>query len=270
MPMSLRPAAVLAPAGLLALLVLLAACAELQPLPADPTGRLFGRGLDQIADLYIVPVSSRMLALAAAARLSQLDPKFAVLETPGPEDSTEIALDYGGREIATYPSPSERRPASLGRLAGPAGGRRQGDLPDPRGAAARTRSTRPCSTALPARSTASRAMPRPTAARDQRAARDGFGGIGVTLDPSPDRFRIIQSHAGRTRRSGRHPRRRHDRGDRRPADCRPLAERRDPPASRPGLEHRGGRHRSPRRGRKPRLPAAADADRRADGDAVAR
>src|SRR5258708_35326518 len=30
----------------------------------------------------------------------------------------------------------------------------------------------------------------PDVARDQRAARDGFGGIGVTLDTSKDEFRI--------------------------------------------------------------------------------
>ena len=71
---------------------------------------MFGRGLDQIADLYIVPVSSRTLALAAAARLSQLDSKFAVLETPGPQEKTEIELDYGGRDVATYPIPSSDDP----------------------------------------------------------------------------------------------------------------------------------------------------------------
>ena len=71
MPLLLRPVAALAPRGILVLIVLLASCAEPQPLPADPTGRLFGRGLDQIAELYIVPVSSRKLALAAAARASR-------------------------------------------------------------------------------------------------------------------------------------------------------------------------------------------------------
>ena len=30
----------------------------------------------------------------------------------------------------------------------------------------------------------------PDVARDQRAARDGFGGIGVTLDTSKEEFRI--------------------------------------------------------------------------------
>jgi carboxyl-terminal processing protease len=189
MPMSLRSAAVLAPAGLLVLLVL-TACAERQPLPGDPTGRLFGRGLDEIADLYIAPVSSRKLALAAAARLSQLDANFSVLETPGPEDKTEIALDYGGREVATYPSPSSDDPHLWGgwighlladaKAASPALAATSGDKIDEALfdgiTGALDRFSRYAS---------------PEVARDQRAARDGFGGIGVTLDPSPDRFRIV-------------------------------------------------------------------------------
>jgi carboxyl-terminal processing protease len=191
MPTSLRPSVGLAPAGLLVLVVLLAACTELRPLPADPTGRLFGRGLDQIADLYIVPVSSRKLALAAAARLSQIDPKFAVLETPGPQDSTEIALDYGGREVATYPSPSGDDPHLWGGWVGHV--------------VADAKRTSPTLAVLPQDKIDETLFngityeldrfsryASPEAARDQRAARDGFGGIGVTLDPAPDRFRIIK------------------------------------------------------------------------------
>jgi carboxyl-terminal processing protease len=192
MPMSLRPAAVLAPAGLFVLVVvLLTACTERQPLPADPTGRLFGRSLDEIADLYIVPVSSRRLALAAAARLSQLDPKFAVLETPGPEDRTEIALDYGGREVATYPSPSGDDPHLWGGWVG----RLLADAKK----TSRTLATSSLDAIDKALFDGITGMldrfsryASPEAARDQRAARDGFGGIGVTLDPAPDRFRIVK------------------------------------------------------------------------------
>src|SRR5215472_11569455 len=92
--LSSRPFAVLARASQMAVVVLLAACAERQSLPNDPTGRLFARGLDEITDLYIAPVSDRRLILAAAARFSRLDDKFSIRESPGAENKTQIILNY--------------------------------------------------------------------------------------------------------------------------------------------------------------------------------
>ena len=46
----------------------------------------------------------------------------------------------------------------------------------------------------------------PEVARDQRAARDGFGGIGVTLDTSNDEFRITALTPRRPGGARRHPR----------------------------------------------------------------
>ena len=74
------------PASLVVISLALAGCTEIQPMPVDPAGRLFARGLDQIDELYIVRVSNRILALGAADRLSQLDPKLRLTETPGPHD----------------------------------------------------------------------------------------------------------------------------------------------------------------------------------------
>src|SRR5215468_3591075 len=101
----LRPASALARVGSVVLLVAFAACAERQALPTDPTGRLFARGLDEITDLYIVPVSSRMLVLAGAARLSRLDAKFSISESPGP-DKAQLVLAYAGNEVGVFPIPS--------------------------------------------------------------------------------------------------------------------------------------------------------------------
>src|SRR5271166_1636226 len=116
---SLRPAAALvrAPCLVLVLLVALAACAERQALPNDPAGRLFARGLDEITDLYIAPVSSRKLVLAGAARLSRLDDKLSVSETPGP-DKTQLVLAYAGSEAAAYPIPAHDDPHDWGALMG--------------------------------------------------------------------------------------------------------------------------------------------------------
>lgn len=195
MPMLLRPAAVLAPASILVVVVALAACVERQPLPADPTGRLFARGLDDISDLYIAPVSSRKLVLAGAARLSRLDAGFSVTESPGSERGTQIVLGYGAREVAVYPSPSDDDPHAwggwMGRLVADA------------------KAASPTLAALSEENIdkalfdgITGALDRfsryasPDAARDQRAARDGFGGIGVTLDVANEEFRIIAVSPG--------------------------------------------------------------------------
>jgi carboxyl-terminal processing protease len=185
---SLRPAAALAQASSLVLLVAFAGCAGRQALPTDPVGRLFARGLDEITDLYISPVSSRQLVLAGAARFSRLDDKLAVAEVPGPKQ-TQIVVSYGGREAAVYSIPSDDDPHGWGALMG--------------WLVAAARAASPTVATLPedridktlfdgitgALDRFSR-YAAPEAARDQRAARDGFGGIGVTLDASQDEFRI--------------------------------------------------------------------------------
>jgi carboxyl-terminal processing protease len=185
---SLRPAAVLARASSFVLLVALAACAERQALPNDPTGRLFARGLDEIADLYISPVSSRKLVLAGAERLSRLDGRFSMSETPG-SDRTQIVLAYGGQEIAVQPSPSGDDPHDWGALMGRLIAGAKAVSPT-----VATLSEDQIDKALFDGITG--ALDRfsryssPEIARDQRAVRDGFGGIGVTLDASNEDFRI--------------------------------------------------------------------------------
>ena len=183
---SLRPAAAPSRAWGLVFLVGLAACAERQALPNDPTGRLFARGLDEITDLYIAPVSSRQLVLGGAARLSRLDDKFSVSETP---DRTYLVLTYAGNEIASHPIPSHDDPHDWGAL--------MGQL------VASAKAASPSVAALP-EDQIDKALfdgitagldrfsrySSPDVARDQRAARDGFGGIGVTLDTSKQEFRI--------------------------------------------------------------------------------
>ncbi|HYP35888.1 MAG TPA: hypothetical protein VEQ62_06080, partial [Stellaceae bacterium] len=116
--MSLRPFATLVRASNLAFVVLLAACVEHQSLPNDPAGRLFARGLDEITDLYITPVSSRKLILAGASRFSRLDDKFSVTESPAAESKTQVVLSYGGREVAVYPMPADDEPHAWGALMG--------------------------------------------------------------------------------------------------------------------------------------------------------
>ncbi len=186
--MSLHSGVALARASSFGFLVALAACAERQAMPSDPVGRLYARGLDEITDLYISPVSSRQLVLAGAARFSRLDRNVSVTETPGPE-RTQIVLSYNGEEAGAFSVPSRDEPHDWGALMGRL--------------VATAKSVSPTVAALSEDQIdktlfdgITGALDRfsryaaPEAARDQRAIRDGFGGIGVTLDPSNEEFRI--------------------------------------------------------------------------------
>jgi carboxyl-terminal processing protease len=181
---SLRPAAVLAQASSLVLLVALAACAERQALPNDPTARLFARGLDEISDLYISPVSSRKLVLAGASRFSRLDDKFSVTESPGP-DREQIVLAYGGREVMTLPVPSHDDPHDWGTVMGRFVAGAKAASPTV-AALSEDQIDKILFDGITASLDHFSRYSAPDAARDQRAMRDGFGGIGVTLDVSND------------------------------------------------------------------------------------
>jgi len=190
-----RPFAVLARASQVAVVVLLAACAERQSLPNDPTGRLFARGLDEITDLYIAPVSDHRLILAAASRFSRLDDKFSIRESPAAENRTQIILNYAGREVSVYPMPPEDEPHAWGGLVGRL--------------VANARAVSPIIAAL-SEDQVDKALfdgitgaldrfsryAAPETARDQRAVRDGFGGVGITFELAGEEFRITQVTPG--------------------------------------------------------------------------
>jgi carboxyl-terminal processing protease len=185
---SFRPAAVLARASSFVLLVAFAACAERQALPNDPTGRLFARGLDEIADLYISPISSRRLVLAGIARFARLDGKFSVAETPGP-DKTQMVLSYAGLEVAAYPTPSHDDPHDWGALMGHLVAEAKAVSPTI-AALSEDQIDKPLFDGITSALDRFSRYSSPEVARDQRAIRDGFGGIGVTLDLSNEEFRI--------------------------------------------------------------------------------
>jgi carboxyl-terminal processing protease len=185
---SLRPAAVLARASSLILLVAFAGCAQRQALPSDPVGRLFARGLDEITDLYIAPVSSRQLILAGAARFSRLDGKFSVIEAPGPE-RTQLVLVYDGREAGVYSIPAQDDPHQWGALMGNLVAAARAASPSV-AAMSEDQIDKTLFDGITGALDRFSRYASPEVARDQRAARDGFGGIGVTLDASNEEFRI--------------------------------------------------------------------------------
>jgi carboxyl-terminal processing protease len=195
MALSSRPAVVLARASSLVLVIGLAACAGPEALPEDPTGRLFARSLDEIAELYIAPVSSRKLVLAGAARFSRLDNKLSVTEALGPGDREVLAVSYDGRQIAAYPVPADDQPRAWGALMGRIEANAKAASP----VVASLSEDRIDETVFGGITGALDRFSHyasPETARDQRAARDGFGGIGITLEADGEEFRITQVTAG--------------------------------------------------------------------------
>jgi carboxyl-terminal processing protease len=185
---SLCPAVAVARACSLILLMAIAGCAERQALPSDPTGRLFARGLDEITDLYITPVSNRMLVLSGAARLSRLDEKFSVSESPG-TDKAQLVLSYGGSEVAVFPIPSHDDPHDWGALMGRLVAGARGASPSV-AALSEDQIDKSLFDGITSALDRFSRYSSPEVARDQRASRDGFGGTGVTLDASNEEFRI--------------------------------------------------------------------------------
>jgi carboxyl-terminal processing protease len=164
------------------------------------TGELFARGIEQITDLYIEPISGQTLVSAGTRNLTKLDPRLAVSFGGDVRNRETLTLTYDGIVAGSYQVPSD--------LDGNEGGEIVGNVI----AAAKKASAR------------IRALPEdeidkvvfdgmtgtldrfsryasPDEARDQRAQRDGFGGIGVTLETANNDFSITavseNSPAGR-------------------------------------------------------------------------
>ncbi|HLY46806.1 MAG TPA: S41 family peptidase [Stellaceae bacterium] len=186
---SSRNAVTAARAGLALALLALAACAGQQTAAIGPEGKLFARGLGDISDLYIQPISSRRLALAGMARLSRLDSQIVVSDSLGNRFADSLSLGYGGRDINFFAAPADNDARGWGALV------------DTVVAAAKQASPRLAALPQEAIDTAvftgiSSALDRfshyapPEQARDLRAARNGFGGIGVTVDTVDNAYRV--------------------------------------------------------------------------------
>ena len=187
--LNLRPAAAAVRAGLILTLLTLAGCAAQGSLPADADAKLFARGLDEIADLYIEPESSRRLVLSAMARLSRLDAELQVHDSVGTGGAAALLLSYGSRDIGLYPMPADTDSRQWGELLATVIAAAKGASPRLAALSQDTVDQVAFDGMTAALDRFSHYSP-PKLARDQRAARDGFGGIGVTLDIASDAFRV--------------------------------------------------------------------------------
>jgi carboxyl-terminal processing protease len=169
--------------------LILAACSTQEASQDTTTGQLFARGIDQITDLYIEPVSGQNLVFVGARNLAKLDGRLRATVAGDVRDRDQLTLTYDGIVVANYQVPPG--------IDGHAGGEIIAELI----AAAKKASSR---IALLPEDTIDQAVfdgmtstldrfsryAPPDEARDQRAARDGFGGIGVTLETESNNFTI--------------------------------------------------------------------------------
>ena len=66
------------------------------------TGHLFARGIDQITDLYIEPISSQKLVVVGAANLARLDGRLASTFGGDAQHRNQLTLTYDGLVIASF------------------------------------------------------------------------------------------------------------------------------------------------------------------------
>jgi len=186
----MRLASIVCRLGPLVVVAALAACGGGHEIETGTdTAQLFARGVEQITDLYIEPISSQKLVTVGAANLAKLDERLGVTIGGDPNYRDQLTLTQDGIVVARFQVPPEIGPTDAGQTIAAII------------AAAKKASGHIASMSEDAIDTAmfdgmtgtldrfSRYAP-PEEAREQRAARDGFGGIGVSLESTSDDFRI--------------------------------------------------------------------------------
>jgi Peptidase family S41 len=180
---SSRPARILWPVVPAAALALAGWSATAQIPAGDATAQLFVRGLEDIRELYVEPVAIREIALSGAAQLRRFDGKIAVTDhlAGGPADT--VTLLYEDRDAADFAMPANNDApgwgALIARLTAAA------ELASPSLAATPPEGIDDA--VLDGITAALDPFSRyvgPKRARDDRAARNGFGGIGVAAEPT--------------------------------------------------------------------------------------
>jgi carboxyl-terminal processing protease len=189
--------------GAIVTLVALAACNASQSPQGTKTGELFARGIEQITDLYIDPVPGQRLVIVGAKNLAKLDSRLATTFGSDVRDRDQITLTYDGIAVANYQVPPGIDAGAAGAIiaqlieAAKRASARVANLPED----AIDKTVFDGMTGALDRF--SRYSP-PDEARDQRAARDGFGGIGVTLETANDFSITAVSEGSPAERAGIH------------------------------------------------------------------
>ncbi len=168
-------------------LLALPGCADFGDFHGSGNGesRLFTRAYERITDYYIEPTTSATLALAGLGKLGTIDPSITI-----ENDGSSFVL-YRGTIAHRFPAPRAGDAPAWGELTA--------DVVDV------ARSESPAIAATPLERVEEAVLDgsvgtldrfshyaAPDVARDRRASRDGFYGIGVTLDNEAPDVRIVQ------------------------------------------------------------------------------
>lgn len=183
--------------GLLAALVLLTSCGEPPgPVAGQPHDKLFNYAFREIGELYIRQVSGQALIAAATGRLTAIDPEFRVAPGPGVGSSASLVISYRGKTVGSYALPDTNDPAEMSRFIDRIVALAREVSPPIAAASDDSINHALFNGITTALDRFSRYSP-PELARDLRAERNGYGGIGITLDSSNDEFRItkLEPHA---------------------------------------------------------------------------
>ncbi|HZS82055.1 MAG TPA: S41 family peptidase [Stellaceae bacterium] len=163
----------------------LAGCVAAQPVAEDgETSRLFTRGYQEVMDYYIAPVTAREAALAALSRLPALASGLAVVARGG-----DVVLAEAGTPLAHYAAPADRDAPGWGALTAAV-------LRDARAhsrdlaATSRERIEQGLFAGLTASLDRFSVYWAPDTAHEMRAAREGFDGIGITIDTRAEPARV--------------------------------------------------------------------------------
>lgn len=180
----------------LPLLVALAGCGTMiDDQAASPQQRLYRDAYRQISATYIDPVSTEALATAGLKRLSRLDPAFAI-ERRG----TEMVLSRGSVELQHMPAPAPDDIQKWGSVTAQFIATAKTASPEMAGKTDDQIDDVVLNGALTVLDRFSQ-YARPDAARERRAERNGFSGIGIGLEARGPDIRITSvmadSPAGR-------------------------------------------------------------------------
>ena len=170
-------------------LALLASCSLPGPggqIAADEPHAMFTRGFEKIEDIYIREEDLGELALAGLTKVATADPKLAVSR-----QADKVAVDYAGATVASFQAPAKEDADGWGTLCADAVKAARGASADLRAKPNEDVYQAFFAGVVPKLDMFSR-YSTAKQATENRANREGFGGLGITVGVEEKAVRIIK------------------------------------------------------------------------------